>query len=278
MAWSEDFQNEAITDDNREAFTTFANKYDSPEAAIVGGFNAQKAIGAPFKLPESLEKLSDDAMRADFTSKSNQLFGREFAGDVKDLDSLDLKMGAAEGSQTDETLANAFKQFVVDKKIAKADAQEMLGFHNKFMGEANAAAAEKQETDREATAKKVNDELVVHFGSIEEVTKQSDLFKRAIRNHVGLTNDEAEEFADAMIDAGITRNAVMARVMLKQFAPLAAEGSTDGGDGTKGDGTKGPSPYEFKKQLHPKSDDLWGKPTDTWENEGIEMRKRAGIK
>lgn len=278
--WSGEFNHESITPENRESFNTFASKYDSPEAAIVGGFNAQKAIGAPFKFPESMDNLPDDASRADFTSRSNQLLGREFASDVKDLDSLDLKMGASEGTQTDDALANAFKQFIVEKKIAKADAQDMLSFHNDFMGKARVALAEKKEADFEATAKQVEADLAAHpdFGSMEEVSKQSELFKRAIRNHVGLTNDEAEEFADAIIEAGMTRNAVVARVMLNQFAPLAAEGSTDGGGGAGGGGAKGPTPYEFKQQLHPKSQGLWGKPTDTWENEGIEMRKRAGIK
>lgn len=275
--WSEGFSSEAITDDNRESFNTFASKYESMEAAVVGGFNAQKAVGAPYKFPESMDKLPDDAMRAEFTSKANKLLGIEHAGSVDDFADLNLKMGMAEGSEPDENFSNAFKQFCVDKKIPKSYAQELVNFHNESQAAAMVADAEKQETDREATAKSVNEELNKQFGSPEEVLKQSELFKRAIRNNVGLSNDEAEEFADAMIDAGLTRNAVMAGVMLKVFAPLAAEGQTDGGGGVNGGQPATITPYEFKKSLHPGSESLWGKPNDSWSNESISMRKRAGI-
>ena len=65
--------------------------------------------------------------------------------------------------------------------------------------------------------------------------------------------------------------------MIKHFAPLAAEGNSDGGTGIKtGDGAK-MTPYEYKKQQWPKSESTWGKQEDTWDTQSLELRKQAGI-
>ena len=82
-----------------------------------------------------------------------------------------------------------------------------------------------------------NAELETIFGSKEEVTKQSELFRRAIINHPDVKGtDDAEEIADAMVKGGLSQNSKLARLMLKTFAPLAAEAGQEGGGGAGGGG------------------------------------------
>ena len=232
--WTEDFMHDSITEENREAFDSAMGKYESQEDAIVGGFNAMKMTGAPFRMPDSMDNLPDDNSRSDFTSQANKLLGHEFAEDVEGLNDFNLKEGLPEEATVNEELAGNFKKFIVDEKIPKGIASKFLKFNNTELQKASRAFLAKQETDTLANAHKVNEELIAHpeLGSAEEVEKQSALMERAIRNHLGLTPEEVEEFAEGIVDAGLTKNAVVARVMLKVLAPLAQEGSNDTGDGS----------------------------------------------
>lgn len=229
--WTDEFEHESITADNKEAFNTAMSKYDSEEAAVVGGFNAMKEIGKPYKLPESLDKLPDDKVKGEFTSQVRKLFGIELADSVESLADLDLKTGLAEGVEPDETLANTFKQFVVENKINKTSAQKMVGFYNQMMTKARqdyATAAEAQKTE---AANKTNEALIAHFGSKEKVVEQSELLRRAVQNHAGLTAEEYEQVGEELADSMLTKNPVMAKAMLTLLSPLAAEGLTDNGVG-----------------------------------------------
>ena len=228
-SWLDEFEHPAVTDDNREAFNAAMSKYGSQEAAIVGGFNAQKVAGKPFKLPESLDKLPDDKVRGEFTAQAHKLLGIEHAANVEALADLDMRAGLAEGQEPDENLGNAFKEFVVEHKVPKAIAQKALNFHNLMMAQARAA-------EEAAKVKAANDTMAAlsahpDFGSEAKVKEQSELFRRAIQNQAGLTAEEYEEFGDALVEGGLNRNAVMARALLKLVAPLAAEGTSESGRG-----------------------------------------------
>ena len=229
--WTEGFEHASITDENREAFNTHMAKFPTQEDAVADGFGLAKLKGKPFKMPESLAKLPDDASRGDFTAQAHKLLGIEHAKDIEGLADLNMKAGQVDGAPFDENLANAFKTFVVEKRINKTSAQDIVEFHNQTMGKANQALVAKTEADKLAAAKSTNEALIAHpdFGSEEEVVKQSELLKRAIQNHVGLTPEEVEEFADTLADSMLTRNPVMARVMLKVLAPLAATADIEGG-------------------------------------------------
>ena len=77
-----------------------------------------------------------------------------------------------------------------------------------------------------------NDALIAHpdFGTAEKVAEQSELLRRAIQNS-GITPEEYEEVGKELADSMLTKNPVMARVMLTLLAPLAAEGSSEAGKG-----------------------------------------------
>lgn len=222
--------------DNREAFNSAMDKYETKDAALMGGFNAMQMTGQPFRMPKDMDSLPDDTARDDFRSQAYKLLGVQHAASVDDLKALDLKAGGAES--VDENLANTFKQFVVDKKMPIGVAQETIGFVNQLSAQFKKDAAAKAVTDAETAEteglekmKAVNAELVTMLGSQDEVDKQSKLFKLGIKNGFGLDADGADEVVDAMVDAGLTKNSKLASIMLKAIAPFGAEGGTENGQG-----------------------------------------------
>ncbi len=279
--WSNEFEHTSVTPENREAFNTHMAKFPTVEDAVADGYGLAKQKGNPFKFPESMDKLPDDESRSDFTSQAHKLLGITHAKSIEDLADMDFKAGSADGVETETNLASAFKQYVVDNDISKGDAQKMIGFYNDAMGKAVIANTTQVEADKLAKAKSVNEALIADpdFGSEEKVKEQSELLRRAVKEKLGLTADEYEEFGQAMADGILTENPVMAKAMLKLLAPLAAEGSTDGGGGGGGGAAeKGLTPYQWKKERWPKTPDSWGNESDTWATQDIQMRKLAGIK
>lgn len=233
--WSQDFEHASITDENREAFNTHMSKFTTEADAVVDGFGLAKMKGMPFKFPESMDKLKDDATRADFTAQAHKLLGIEHAKDVEALASLNMKAGQAEGAPFDENMATAFKQFIVAKKVPKGIAQAIVEFHNQAMGQAQVADKAKTESDNLATAEACDKALIAHpsIGSNEELVKRTELFTRAIKNHVGLSPDEVEKVADSLAISKLTKDPILARIMLEQFAPLAATAETEAAGGGK---------------------------------------------
>jgi hypothetical protein len=231
--WSTDFEHPSITDENRESFNKAASKFETPDDMAVGYMELQKTAGRPFKLPESLEKLPDDASRNDFTAQARKLLNIRTTKDIKELIDVNLKDGIAEGATYDEDFANSFKQFVVENNLNVNDMPKYAKFFNVAM----AQIAAKAETDKIAAAEKCDAALIAHpdIGSKERLLVMTEQFTRAMKNNVGLTADEVEVLADGLALSKLTTNPVLARVMLKQFAPLAAEGTTESGAGEGGE-------------------------------------------
>lgn len=238
--WTEDFEHSSITGDNREAFNSSMAKYATQADAIVGGHNAQKLAGKPFKLPESMNNLPDDATRKDLTTQAYKLLGispLEHAVSVDDFADVNFKDGLAEGAEVNEDLASVLKTWAVAEKIDKASLGKILKFYNgplgEYAGKIQTAKAEKVVADKVAAAKACNEALAAHadFGSEDKVKEQSVLMTRALLNNVGLTPDEAASVTEAMVGSVTDTNPILKRVLLKTLAPLAAESSNQSGGG-----------------------------------------------
>lgn len=232
-------EHSSITAENRESLQTHMEKFDSFEAAAIDGMGLKKMQGAPFKMPGSMESLPDDVSRAEFTLSARKLLGITHAGSVDDLADLDLMAGST-SDKMDDKLAAAFKEFVVSDKVDKATAQKMIGFHNKAMGTAREAyaAATKVAEDQAATQlvadkRACNDALVAHedFATQEAVDKQNILLHRALKDNVGISVEDAEDMSEFLNSREGATNPVLRRILLKSLSPLAAESSTEGGDG-----------------------------------------------
>jgi len=275
--WINDFEHESITDENRESFSKAMGKYETAEDAILGGFNAQKVLGSSYRVPESLDSL-DDTAKADFAVKARKTLGLEHAASLDELKDVNLKKGLPEGSPYDENFANAFKQFAVEHKLPKSILEPAAEFYNKaaikFMEDQQALVEAAKQTTADALAKHPD------FGSKEKLDEQTVLLHRALTNNLGLSTEEANGIAEFLRDREGATNPVLRRVLLKQLAPLAAEGGTHSGDGTGGSGgVKQPTPYEAKKARWPKSPEgEWGKPTDTWADMDIHTKRALGYK
>ena len=273
--WSEHYDGEGVNADNRQAFVDAMSKYPTEQAGMVGGFNAMKVTGKPFKFPESMDKLPDDASRAEFTTQARGLLGVSIPKDVESLKDFDFKDGLADGAAVDENFVAMVKNWAVEKGIPVTHLKEMAGFYNgpltKYAQEAYAA---KQEKEKLANAETCNTALLEHFKTEDKVKDLTALLHRTIINNMGLTAEESAEFVDAMADSMLTKNPVMAKGMLNLLSSVSTEGTTHTGDGIGGAGVpKSKSPYEVKKARWPKSSDQWGDPSDKWEDQTIGVRQ-----
>lgn len=273
--WSEVYDGEGVNADNREAFVSAMSKYPTEQAGMVGGFNAMKLAGKPFKCPETMDKLPDDASRADFTSQARGLLGINVPKDIEAMKDVDFKTGLADGAPVNEDFVSMVKNWAVEKGISTSHVQEMAAFYNGPLSKyAQEAFAAKQEKEKLANAETCNTALLEHFKTEEKVKDLTALLHRTIINSMGLTAEESAEFVDAMADSMLTTNPVMAKGMLNLLSSVSTEGTTETGDGIGGSGVpKSASPYEVKKARWPKSSDQWGDPSDKWENETIGSRQ-----
>lgn len=278
--WIGGFENAGVTSENKEAFQNYAKNYQTEGDAIVAGYNHKKLVGAPYKLPESMDKLPDDKTRGELRGSALKLLGMEPAANVEALADLNLKAGMAEGIEPDVDLANMFKTVAVEKKWSKSVTQDIIELHNTVQAQARAAAAEKTLKDAETAAQECDAKLVAHpdFGSEEELLRQTELFKRAMENNVGLTPEEVTELGEGLALSTITTNPVLQRVMLKQFVPLAEEGDTPPGGGGGGGGATEQTPYQWKKARWESDPSMWGKEDAKWEDQSPEFKKIAGYK
>lgn len=226
--WSQTFEHDSLADTQaRESFTKAMSKYDSPEAAVVGGFNAMKLAGKPYKLPESVDKLPEE-VRGEFTTNAKKVLGLVGATE-DDFKDFAFNKGLPEGVPVDEGMVNSFKQFVTENGVTKAGAEKLVEFHNKAV----AAAMQKIEGQKKEAMKTTNEALIKHFGSEDKVKERSQLVKQFYQNHAGLSADEFEQVGHE-IESIISRNPILARVHLEKIADLAAEASTESGDSQKG--------------------------------------------
>ncbi|HDZ37961.1 MAG TPA: hypothetical protein ENH62_06715 [Marinobacter sp.] len=262
--WTNGFEAEGLGDDNREAFTTHMAKFPTQAAAVMDGYGLAKQKGVAFKLPESIEKLPDDASRATLLAQVNKLYGREIPLDLDGLADLDMKAGStAEGEMYDETLAKAFKEWVIAEKVEKSVAQKAIKFHNEAMAFARTAYAAKTEeatktavTERLAAVTACNDALVTTFGSKEKLDEQTVRMHRALLNNTGCSTEEAADIADFLKNREGATNTALRRILISNLAPLATESL-----GPDGKPTTVAAGVVVKDQEGSIEQKLWGKKT-----------------
>jgi len=121
------------------------------------------------------------------------------------------------------------------------------------------AVLERQQQVINQQREETNQALIKHFGSEEKVAEQTELLKRAFKDHAGLTAEEYEQVGTELDASGMVRSALLARALMTMLAPLAKEGTQPGGEGGNKPAPK-LSEYETRKARWPKSPQLWGSP------------------
>lgn len=254
---------------------TLVAKYDTEDDAIVGGLEAQKKFGKQFVLPDSMDKLADDDMRTEFRTGALRVLGSVDSVDA--LKDFNFTVGRPEGyelTESDTAVATAFSQFIVDNDIPVGMAGKMVEFYNILMEKAKQDIENKYLENSETTNKK----MVEILKGEENVTKQAELIKRMFKDEAGLTTEEFESIAEALVEHKYTHSAVLQKALGNFATKLVAEGTTESGAGAGAATTEHKqTPYEYKKSRWPNSEDMWGKPDDKWEDQSVQVRKQAGF-
>ena len=225
--WLNDKPGEIYTPEVQKALL----KYKTEDEAILGGFNAQKSMGKPYKLPESLDKL-DEKSREEFNGSLAKLRG--VPSDIKELEDLDMAVGLPEGQEPDQNLAAQFKQFVLDSKtLSKADAQAGIKWLNTSAAEAQKRYLAQQEAEYLKQSEATNAELErpERLGSADNVAKTSELIKRMFMNLKGMTPEKHEAIAKYMVDTRSVHSADFIEALGQIAQQHAGEGDSHSGEG-----------------------------------------------
>jgi len=230
--WLETFEHESLeAPEAQTAFKTAMGKYKSVEDAVIGGYNAQKESGKPFKLPESLDKLPSDDMRKDFTSQAKKVLGIE-AGLTEDgLKEINWGKGLAAGAETNQTMIDEFGKFAVSKGLSKGMAQDMAEFLNGIQAKSKEAFEQAAAEAVKANAERSKSLLESYFGA-EGIKTHTELLRRAVKNQGGLSDAEYEQIADELKDDVLLGKGVFTKMLMNFAAKLEKEGTNEIPGGT----------------------------------------------
>ncbi len=225
------------------------NKYESHEEALAGGFNAAEKVGAPFRLPESLDKLPDDKTRGEFTSQVRKLMGA--VEKEEDLNDVNFADGLADAKTVNQDLAAAYKKIGVELGLTKTQFTKLIKFSNSWGQQyknAQTQAAQKAAQDELNASRQVLSPL---FGGDEGIKQETEAVRRMFQNHAGLTAEEFEKTPKAMIDNGLMRDPIYAKALFN-IAKNFKESTTEKGQPT-GQPTAPKTDVERVAETSPKS-------------------------
>jgi hypothetical protein len=230
-----EFDGSSLSPDDQQNFRQAMGKYKSKDEALIGGYNAIKLTGKPFKLPESLDKLPEN-VRGEFKTQAMKVLGVEQGVTNDSIKQVNFKKGLADGKDANETVVSKLTELAVKKGLTLSQAQDLVEMMNTTGTElVNAAKAEQDKTLKEAFENS-NKVLTQYYGA-DKLKENAELLRRAMKDHAGLSNDEYEQIADDLLDNGyIFKKPALAKVLMDKIAPLAKEGDTTA------KGPKGPPP------------------------------------
>ena len=211
--WSGSFQHDSIaTPEARESFTKSMSKYGSQEEAIIGGFNAQKQAGKPFKLPESLDKLDDNG-RQELSDGISKLYPA--MGDA-DFEGFDFSTGSEEGQPPINDVGKAnLKEVIQATGMSKDHAQKVVAQVNKM----NREGAQQQKELSDKLSTDCNAKMVAHFGSQAEADAVSKSVMRAFQQR-SKSPEEFEATGKAIVQSGLSKHPELAIALARDGSPL----------------------------------------------------------
>lgn len=229
--WTDELKHQDLQTPENKAIL---GKFNSADDAHVGYIQLQKAAGKPYKLPDSMDKLPDDATRADFTGKINKLMGA--VENEESMADVNFAEGLPDANMTNADLVTDFKAFAIEKKLPKSIVKAVVLFNNQY------ALKTRQANDQTAidTATKVNGELIPMFGGKDGIKKHNENVKRMFQNHGGLTDEEFQAVVPGLVESGITKSTPLSKA-LYNIAGKFGEGTTEapGGPGANKEMTEG---------------------------------------
>ena len=220
--WSlgEDYQGEEFQSDE---VRNVLRKYESPQALAKALVDAQPQIGKPFKLPKSIEKLSEE-QREQFRAALNTLRGVPEKAE-------DYEFTVPEGVEVNDDAMASWREHCKKTGKSNADAQADLDFYYGLIAQAR-EAQEKAENEKVEANHKANAEcnkaLRAKFG--RGFDAQMELNKRAIMRTLGVDNDQDPkfiEFDNRMRESGLGNEIVLNLLLSEAANVLEREGSIE---------------------------------------------------
>lgn len=209
--------------DNVDA-VRFLQKYKTPGAANKALFDAQTQLGKKIKLPESLDKLSEEE-RQQVSGAFKKLYGvpdkTEGYDDINFTDGINEELGQT----VDEGMVSAFKGFALEAGFTKEQTQKGVAFWNKIHA-ASLAQTQKQLNEAEVEGDKV---LRAKWGS--QTDRNFELVKRAAMAELGVDRDTDPKFVewyDKIYRRGAANDPVLISLMLPGAKEMVAEGKIPG--------------------------------------------------
>lgn len=222
--WTDDVKHQDLQTPEAKAVLS---KFNTAEDGLVGYVNLQKSAGKPYKLPDSLDKLPDDATRADFSGRVSKLMGA--VENDESMADVNFAEGLPDAKMVNADMVTAFKAFAIENKLPKSVVAAVAKFNNQF-------GLKLSQTSQQAAldaATKVNGELLPMFGGEEGIKKHNENVKRMFQNHAGLTDEEFQAVVPGLVESGITKSTPLSKA-LYNIAAKFGEGSTEGPAGAGG--------------------------------------------
>lgn len=222
--WLDEFNGSSLTPEEQQSFKSAMGKYKSKDEALIGGYNAIKLTGKPYKLPESIDKLPKE-VQEEFKSGAMKVLGIEPGVDDDSVKKVNFKKGLT--GEANETVVAKLTEFAKKEGIGLTKLQNLVEFVNTFGTEQVSAF----EAERQAAIKKAvettGQELDRYYGA-EERKNKAELLRKAVQNDCGLSSEEVEQLAEDLAEDGyIFRKPALARILIDHVAPLAKEGTTE---------------------------------------------------
>ncbi len=201
-------------------------KYDSRDEALVGGLNAIRQVGKPFKLPKTMADVDhwpDEKDREAFHSGIKELRGGvKTVDDLKDVNFAD---GLADARHVNEDLVKVVKDFSVERGLSKKDVQDLAKLVNKIAQTGLNTQKASFEQEQKTNTEKVVTGLEAIYGGSDGVDKCKENVRKMLQNDCGLSAHEYEQAKEGLVDLATTKNLILSKALFN-LSENFKEGST----------------------------------------------------
>ena len=213
--WLDQYDTLHENDVDKESFRKSLSKYESNFEALKGSADAQRKLGDPAHLPETLDNLSEE-QKVQFTENIGKLYGVPDSEDGYEITRPQLP----EGMVYDEDGEKFIRAWGIKNKVSQPAVQEAVNLWTQTMVsrlEANEKASEKaaNESLKELKSDKI-------WG--KNTTKNLELIKRLLGHHAAILEIKQEDVIDALDAKGLGNHVPLARVLASIAEQHIAEG------------------------------------------------------
>lgn len=220
-SWLDQFDTLHENDEGKENFRSSLSKYDSNFEALKGSLDAQRKLGDPTRVPENIDKLSDE-QRGQLTENVGKLHAKlNSVPDTEDGYEI-TRPKLPEGMPYDEEGEQFLRAWGIKHKLPQAAIQDAMNLWTQTM------LKRTEEIDK-ADDKAANEALKELKGPKiwgKEFKRNHELVKRLLGHHAAALEIPQEDVIDALDKKGLGNHVPLARVLAAIAQEHIAEGKT----------------------------------------------------